>query len=880
MTSPEPVRQTVSAGTRFGPYEIRAFIGAGGMGAVYRAHDTRLGRDVALKLITSGQTDEEAIRRFEREARAAGSLQHPNVLVVHDFGEAGGQCYLVTELLRGRSLRDRLRDGPFSWRTAVDIGRQAAAGLAAAHARGIVHRDVKPENIFVTDQGLVKILDFGIAKLRPALTDDETTRGVGGLPTAEGVLVGTVAYMAPEQIHGAAVDARADLFALGIVLYEMLAGRHPFLRDRVADTIAAILRDDAPALPASVPAGLKQIVERCLVRTADDRFQSSRDLEFTLSAVSSDGEGPAQAREPRGGGRRLALPVLAAAAAAAVAFALARWTAPAETAPPARAFEVALPPNQFVATGTGPALALSPDGRTLIFAAIENDRTGLYRRILDSYTTEFLTAGYAPFFSLDGRRVGFFTPTGLYQIPVEGGTPSLVCKTGTTARGGTWIDASRVVFNPIARGGLRLSVDDSCRDEALTPPLAPDADEQQWPTRIAGGEAVMFASMPMEGGASHLSALDLSSRAVRSIGDGTSPVAVAPDWLLFARGAIDTGRATLFVTRLDARRGTITPPSPIVEEVWLASSGAAQYAASADLLAYVPPVQQVLRVVDPQGTVTRTIPVPATADLMALSPDGRRVALSTGVGLDVVDLDRGVSQPVSDEAGRYRFPFWSPDSRRLGVRFQRRDETRYRIRVFDLQRGVFEDAVSSVPAEPLAGGVSAWTPDGRALVGNAVGPRGDNDVFLLPLATGVPTPLVATSTPELSAKISPDGKRLAYMVRQPAGAFAVFVQRFDVSAERRRVSTGSGEDPAWGGPEELFYRSGRRLLSVRVRLEGGSLSVSEPRDVATRPFRGLWAFGVLPGGTGFVMMEEQEPANRIRVLTGWRRMIRGARPSS
>jgi Tol biopolymer transport system component len=813
------------------------------------------------------------VRRFEREARAAGALQHPNVLVVHDVGQEAGCWYLVTELLRGRSLREGLRDGRLPWRTAVTFGAQVADGLAAAHAHGIVHRDIKPENLFLIDRGPVKILDFGVAKLRPAAPDAATAAADADPATTTGVLVGTPAYMAPEQIHGAAIDARADVFALGLVLHEMLSGRHPFLRERTADTVAAILRDEAPALPDDVPAPLQRIVGRCLARAVEDRFQSAKDLAFALTTLSGVADERSAALPPGGSARRLVLPLIGGAALIAALVVAGRSPA-SGPAPMLRALEVVLPPNQFVASGVGPALALSPDGGTLVFAAVEDDRIGVYRRPLDAFRSERLADGASPFFSLDGRRVGFFTPSGLYQVPIDGGPPSLVCKTGSTARGGTWIDDARVVFNPLARGGLRLSATAACDEVQLTSPSTGDANGQQWPAR-AGANGIVFASMPIEGGAAIVSGLDLASRVVKAIVPGTSPSVVAPEYLFFARGAIESGRAAVVVARYDARNWTLREePTLIVDDVAVSRAGAAQYAVAGDVVAYVPPVQQVLRVVDREGGVSKTIPISASADLIAAAPDGRRVALSTGVALQVVDLERGVIDTVSDEPGQYRFPFWSPDSRRLGVRFQPRDTERYQVRAFDLQTGTVEDLMASVDAEPMAGGVSAWTPDGLTLVGNRLGPRGDHDLFTMPAAGGTPTPLAATSSPELGARVSPDGRLIAYIVRQADGEFAVFAQALGAASQRRRVSAGSAEDPAWGPRDgELFYRSGRRLWTVRVTMDASGLSVSAPRELPARPFRGLWALAVLPDGRHFVTMEEQEPANRIRLLSGWRRLV-------
>src|SRR5437762_6112592 len=278
---------SVAAGTRIGPYEIVGWLGAGGMGEVYRARDSRLGRDVALKLIPpSLAADETRVRRFEQEARAAGQLNHPNILAVHDIGVHAGAPYIVTELLEGESLRSRLESGPLPARKAVDYARQTATGLAAAHDKGIVHRDIKPDNLFITADGRNKILDFGIAKLT---TPGDDRLGRTGLPTetAEGMVVGTAGYMSPEQVRGEPVDARSDIFSLGTVLHEMLTGHPAFARATVADTMSAILKEDpSEALPDNVPPALTRIVGRCLEKAREARFQSARDLAFGLEVLS------------------------------------------------------------------------------------------------------------------------------------------------------------------------------------------------------------------------------------------------------------------------------------------------------------------------------------------------------------------------------------------------------------------------------------------------------------------------------------------------------------------------------------------------------------------------------------------------------------------
>jgi eukaryotic-like serine/threonine-protein kinase len=358
---------SVPVGSRLGPYEILASVGAGGMGEVYRARDTRLERDVAIKILPAGfVADADRLRRFEQEARAAGALNHPNILVIHDVGTTGGFPYVVSELLEGETLRDRLREGSPSLRKAIQYALQIAHGLAAAHDKGIVHRDLKPENLFVTSDGRLKILDFGLAKLtQGALSAAEMGAPTVGA-TEPGIVLGTAGYMSPEQVRGLPVDHRADIFSLGVILYELLSGTRAFHRDSAAETMTAILNEEPPALDSvkPVPAGLARIVERCLEKRPNERFQSARDLGFALEAASSGSSAQTIAATGTPGRlrafRAVALAALAAAIVAAAAFLLGRSTARSELP--------AFQPLTF-RRGTVTSGRFAPDGRTIVYSA-------------------------------------------------------------------------------------------------------------------------------------------------------------------------------------------------------------------------------------------------------------------------------------------------------------------------------------------------------------------------------------------------------------------------------------------------------------------------------------------------------------------------------
>src|SRR5438093_2135854 len=458
---------TLAAGTKLGPYEILAPLGAGGMGEVYRARDSRLGRDVALKVLPeSFSKDPDRLRRFEQEARAASQLNHPNIVTVHDFGTYEDAPYAVQELLEGETLRERLRTGALPASKAVEYGIQVARGLAAAHEKGIVHRDLKPENLFLTSDDRLKILDFGLAKLTAA---EGPVAEQDGLPTvtqatAAGIVMGTLGYMAPEQARGQTVDQRADIFALGAILYEMLSGASAFKRGSSADTMSAILKEDPPELPSGskVPPVLERIVRRCLEKQPNQRFQDVSDVAFALEALSGTAshlvDAAVQTRPlPRWTQRHLWPAWLAGAVAgAAVVLALALLL---RHPPRAERMQFAIPVPAPVSH-----LALSTDGAMLAFVA-RDDASGenmLYVQRMGSASASMLSgtegASY-PLWSPDGAYVAFFASGKLKKVAVAGGPPQTIAE-ATFGRGGAWGSRGIIVYAPDAVGPLwRVNAD-------------------------------------------------------------------------------------------------------------------------------------------------------------------------------------------------------------------------------------------------------------------------------------------------------------------------------------------------------------------------------------------------------------------------------------
>jgi hypothetical protein len=447
----------LTPGAKLGPYEIVAPLGAGGMGEVYRAKDTRLGRDVAIKILPESFAREaDRLRRFEQEARAVAALNHPNILAVFDIGQQDGSPFLVSELLEGDTLRAALDNGALPQRKAIEYGVQIAHGLAAAHEKGIVHRDLKPENIFLTKDGRIKILDFGLAKLAQTFGSDTDEKTMTVAHTAAGVVMGTASYMAPEQVRGEGADPRTDIFAFGAVLYEMLCGVRAFRRDTAAETMTAVLKDDPPELTGTgrlVSPTLERIVRRCLEKSPEQRFQSARDLSFALSAFSGT--------ETSIAARATAAPIRApmllwlAVALALVAGSAVTWFVARRPAPATRMqFALAVPDEMSISH-----MALSRDGSMLVFVSPEESSAlpMLSVQRVGSSTVTLLpgTQGASyPFWSPDGAYVAFFANGKLQKMAISGGTPQVLA-TALAGRGGSWGSKGVIIYSPDAQSPLQ-----------------------------------------------------------------------------------------------------------------------------------------------------------------------------------------------------------------------------------------------------------------------------------------------------------------------------------------------------------------------------------------------------------------------------------------
>ena len=527
----------LTAGTRIGPYEIESGIGAGGMGEVYLARDERLERKVAIKILPAVvSTDQDRLRRFEREARAVAALNHPNIIALDDIGTCESAPFMVTELLHGETLRQRCVRGILSVQNAVEYALQIANGLTAAHDRGVVHRDLKPENVFVTSEGRVKILDFGLAKL----TDSENPVPESALPTVPvntlpGVVLGTVGYMAPEQVRGQLTDHRTDIFALGIVLYELLAGRRAFQGETDADTLSAILKEEPVDFPSErhVSPGLARVVRRCLEKQPGMRFQAARDLAFALEGIStsSDDRFLAASRNHNTGRKRL---ILTAAALSLLGAAIGTRAyffgdAPSTTAPEMR-LQLTTPPDASLDT-----FALSPDGSSLVFQAgrqlwitpLQSDSA----RALPG-TEGAVSGGATPFWAPDGKSVGFFTRDQLKRIDLESGLVQTLSR-APYGIGGTWNKSGTILFSP---GGYSpiTRVGSGGRDAIAATTLQPGQVGHRFPQFLPDGRHFIFLVLgTADQRGLYLGSLDTPDTR-RLLQTDTQAVFAPPDLLLFS----------------------------------------------------------------------------------------------------------------------------------------------------------------------------------------------------------------------------------------------------------------------------------------------------------------------------------------------------------
>jgi len=846
---------TIEPGSRLAHYEIVSLLGRGGMGEVWRAKDTKLGREVAIKVLPTEFTkDSERLARFEREARVLASLHHSNIALIHGIEESDGTKFLIMQLAEGEDLSERLRRGPIPVDEALPIARQIAEALDVAHERGVIHRDLKPANVKVDAEGHVTILDFGLAK---AMDVDEGDSDISNSPTMlraathSGVILGTAAYMSPEQARGKKVDRRADIFAFGVVLWEMLTGRRLFLGETVSDTLAAVLTKDADleALPAETPMSIRRLVARCLDRNPKRRLRDIGEAVIVLEgaiAGEGDAEAPTQIIIPSK--RRSEVIAWAVAAVAVIALATVLVFRP--RVEPATPIDLAvrtepIPGGRMPSSRQGISFAISPDGQTLVFmgqpghsdegaATTGGGRGGLWLRKLGDLAVTPIAGtdgARSPFFSPDGEWIGYFSSDALMKVAVAGGSPMTLCKlTGADARGAAWGNDGVIVFARDFEGGLfRVSADGGELQGVTTLDATANERSHRWPQFLPDGHSVLFMAQ-IRGhryDESVFKVVDLENGEVRSVGRGGAfPRYVRSGHLAWLR------ENTLFTASFDLGKMQITgSPRPTVENVMSSvereagDDGSAQFDVSTTGVLVYRNAEGTTRsrrlvILDSSGKVIARGSRKDEYRDVALSPDGSQVATVSGDG------DVWIWDSARDTMSRFTFegeassPLWSPDGRSIVYSTVRGGKTVLAIRSAD-GSGDPRDLLQTTQAL----GATSWSPDGKTLIASRF--EKSFDVIAIPLTdgkAGEPVVILGTPAAELMGSISPDGRWLAYMSNE-SGSAQSFVRPLAGSGGRWQVSEGAGISPHWiRGGREIVYWSGpaRQYFGVDVDPSSGT----------------------------------------------------------
>jgi serine/threonine protein kinase/Tol biopolymer transport system component len=863
---PEELSQTAPQllpGQHIGTYKILSLLGRGGMGVVYRARDERLRRDVAVKVLPASlATDADRLRRFEQEAHATSALNHPNILTIYDIGAHEGAPFIVAELLEGEELRAQLNSGALPVRRALEYAQQITQGLAAAHEKGIVHRDLKPENLFVTKDGRVKILDFGLAKLKPpqagaADTDAPTQKRL----TDPGVVMGTVGYMSPEQVRGQETDHRSDIFAFGVILYEMLSGQQAFRGASAIEVMNTILKEEPPELGVvntKIGLQLEKLVRRCLEKQPERRFQTASDLGFALESLStSSGSRPesllvttaspavetGDKRPLHGAREKWYLAATALAMLMAVVFAWGYFTR--RPAPDAQLMKLSLLPPDKTSFGQ---IAVSYDGRWLAFTGATGGKVQLWARSLATGETKLLEGSdgaTSPFWSPDSRFIGFFSGGKLKKVEVSGGLPSTLCDVGV-AIGGAWNRGGVILFSSLGATGIsRVPAAGGAPTTLLRPDLKRKESDYYVPSFLPDGRHFLYFvnSSDKDTRGIYLGSLEGDVRR-RLLGDASNAIYAASDtdgsgkgYLLFGReGALMAQPFDTAAMQLGGEAISVAPQ--VGMNLGLSYSIRLWNFSVSDngMLIFDPrPNRQhnQLLWVDRGGRIINSLEGLDNTGTARLAPDDRRFAVAR-FSLQVNNNDIWLSDvtdhnavPFTFDPGTDQHPVWSPDGSRIVWASNRNGR-------FNL----YEKAAS------LAGGDALllrsdnhilptdWSRDGRYIIYRQIDPKPIGtkyDIWALPLfGERKPFPLLQTDANEAAAVVSPDGRWLAYCSDE-TGRYEVYVQNFPGGGGMQRVSTGGGIGPLWRGDgNELYYHAPDGKLMAAPVAGGTSLAVGVP----------------------------------------------------
>ena len=879
----------LESGTTLGSYQVTAKIGEGGMGEVYRARDTKLDRDVALKVLPQAFTsDPDRLARFEREAKVLASLNHPNIGGIHGLEESDGVRALVLEYIEGPTLADRIALGPIPVDEALPIAKQIAEALEAAHEAGVIHRDLKPANIKLKPDGTVKVLDFGLAKALDTTPEGDPSLSptLTAAATQMGVIMGTAAYMSPEQASGALVDRGSDVWGIGVVLFEMLTGQRVFTGDTTSHVLASILKSDPEwnLLAPGTPRQLQRLLRRCLDKNPKRRLRDIRELRIGIEEVVAGGQedgAPVQEAAASSTHWLRALPWAGAFAAAFVAGAV-LWNVAGNSSPEALGvlrLNVALSAGHHVGIrGFSVPMALSPDGKHLVFVA--KDATGesqLYLRELNGFEAEPLAGtegGDAPFFSPDSQWIGFQRSSRLWRVPIAGGAPRQISD-APEVHGASWGEGGQVVFDT-GLMGLSIVSADGGEPRALAAPDPAQGERQMgYPRFLPGGEAVLFGVNTDDGSRIGVVWPATGDRRLFATLRGQNARYLPSGHLVYA----DVSR--VMAVPFDLETLSVTgAPTPVLEDVLWPPGITEGYfdTSTAGVVVHLPgnqyPGKQLVWV-DRQGRTTTPIREPRD-DYMypRLSPDERQLAVGIGsaIGPDiyVLDIERGGRTRLSREGGGGIYPVWSPDGLRVSFASQLAGPW-----------NVFWKAVGDVfgEEEPLSNSrveqlPVSWSPDGIIVFQETTAQTG-SDLWSLSLEGERGAEVVLnTRYRERAATFSPDGSLLAYVSDQ-SGRDEVWVQRFPVGTDRKMISTTGGLEPVWSKDgTELFYRNGNRMMGVVVETTS-PMSFARPvalfeRRFEAEPFLNIPHYDVASDGRFVMLMsDDRSLPTRFDVALNW-----------
>ena len=881
---------TLKPGTRLARYEIRSKIGEGGMGEVYRARDEKLNRDVAIKVLPAiFSQDAERLRRFEQEAQAAGTLNHPNILAVYDLGTHDDAPYVVSELLDGETLRERLDTGPISQRKAIDYAIQVARGLTAAHEKKIVHRDLKPENLFITRNDHVKILDFGLAKLvEPAADMPQTDVPTRKVNTEPGTVMGTVGYMSPEQVRGQIIDARSDIFSFGVVLYEMLTGQRAFGGDLKVEILNAILKEEPQEFSATnrnLAPAIERMVWHCIEKSPERRFQSVNDVAFALehlSGNSSLGSTATAVIATRQTGKNRERFIWTGLAVflflAALSFALLYFRGGTSEL---RVHRLSILPPEKTFLMAGQAPLISPDGKTLAFVAMDaSGKSLLYVRPLDSLAPQPLTGtdgAVLPFWSPDSRALGFFATGSLKKIDISGGQPTTLAN-APNARGGAWNRDGVIIFCPSPPLPLyRIPASGGKATPIHTVDIAQGFGPRWLPNFLPDGRHYLYlAAIRNVQRELRVGSLDSSdSKPLLSV--YSNAVYGPPGYLIYRR------EATLMAQRFDADKlAAAGDPFPIAEDVGFDATSYQGFFSVSDngVLVYHSGAAGKTQFtwIDRTGKELGIVGEPADQGDLQLSPDGARLAFRqvefrTGaINLWLMELARGTASRFTFEQTIDFGPIWSPDGSRI-VFASLRDGPPNLLQKVSNSAGNEEILLKSfIPKIPFD-----WSRDGRFIIYGVIDPKTSWDLWVLPLeGDRTPVPFLQTDSDERQAQFSPNGKWVAYTSLE-SGRIEVYVRPFPAAAGKWQVSTGGGEQPRWRNDgKELFYLSAdHKLMAVDVNTEGATFEQHAPKALFVTRVGGIDTpgdyYAVTSDGQRFLLnnLVEEAAHTPITVVVNW-----------